>query len=519
MDRVNGTDWVDIGGGRRGFRSQNAAAGIPGTEVTDKILNDVQEEICAVIENSGFVLDPENQQQLWDALQSVAAPGFANRAAWLPVISVTTTAPPSDAVLGDTYIIPAGATGVWAGNQQKLAEWTGSAWRIVNTKGGHGVSLPDGRIFEKVGGVYIEKLALDSQSGKWRYAIAGGTATAITLTLTPVPQAYADGLVIRFKVAFTCQGASTINVNGLGAVALVRQGNGALERFDWFAGDVIEAVYVNGAFQLLNPAQMQFLTSAQGTATIFVRTDGNDNNDGSANTAAKAFATIDAAALYALRRFNTVTQTTVIQLGNAGSYDGCTIGGIANLRLRGDPANPSVYIVGGTRLNAIRLDYCPGFRIEGIKIRNGITTSTSSNGLLVGSGSNGYLVHCELDPVVYHLGYAHIAIADGAQLSWAGTIKFLRSAPIAIDVSMGGVFSGGAFADPATVQMGAGFNQETFIRVIGGRASILATTFVGANGGKRYDVSMNGAINTAGAGANFLPGDVAGVTATGGVYV
>ncbi|NVM42062.1 DUF2793 domain-containing protein, partial [Ochrobactrum intermedium] len=115
MDRVNGNDWVDIGGGRRGFRSQNAAAGVPGTEVTDKILNDWQEEICAVIENSGFVLDPENQQQLWEALQSIAAPGFANRAAWLPVISMTTTAPPNDAVLGDAYVIPAGASGTWTG--------------------------------------------------------------------------------------------------------------------------------------------------------------------------------------------------------------------------------------------------------------------------------------------------------------------------------------------------------------------------------------------------------------------
>ncbi|MCM0750480.1 hypothetical protein DEA98_00055 [Brucella pseudogrignonensis] len=118
MDRVNGANTVDIGSGRRGFRSQNAAAGIAGTEVTDKILNDVQEEICAVVENAGLVLDPENQQQLWEALQLIAAPGFANRVAWLPVISMTTTAPPNDAVLGDAYIIPAGATGVWSGNQQ-----------------------------------------------------------------------------------------------------------------------------------------------------------------------------------------------------------------------------------------------------------------------------------------------------------------------------------------------------------------------------------------------------------------
>ncbi|MRN48110.1 DUF2793 domain-containing protein, partial [Brucella sp. 10RB9212] len=250
MDRVNGTDWVDIGGGRRGFRSQNAAAGIPGTEVTDKILNDVQEEICAVIENSGFALDPQNQQQLWEALQSIAAPGFANRAAWLPVISLTITAPPNDAVLGDAYVIPAGASGAWAGNQQKLAEWTGRSWRIVNTKDGHGVSLPDGRVFEKIAGTYIEKLALDVQGSQWSYAVAGGSANALTATLSPIPQSLAVGMAIRVKIAQTNSGPATLNVNGLGAKPIRKADGGATEALDLLSGAIVELNYDGAAWQI-----------------------------------------------------------------------------------------------------------------------------------------------------------------------------------------------------------------------------------------------------------------------------
>lgn len=243
MDRVNGTDWVDIGGGRRGFRSQNAAAGIPGTEVTDKILNDVQEEICAVIENAGFELDPLNQQQLWEALQSIAAPGFANRSAWLPVLSVTTTAPPNGATIGDAYIIPAGATGAWAGNSQKLAEWTGSRWRIVATKDGHGVSLPDGRVYERIDGVYVEKLALDVQSGRWNFAVVGGSAAAMTGALPVVPAQLYDGLSVIIRPNFAPSAGTTFNLNGMGAKAISGADGTAVRSGDMLANIPVLLIY------------------------------------------------------------------------------------------------------------------------------------------------------------------------------------------------------------------------------------------------------------------------------------
>lgn len=54
MDRVNGQDWIDIGGGKRGFRDRNDDAAVAGTEITAAWLNGVQEEAMCLIEKSGF---------------------------------------------------------------------------------------------------------------------------------------------------------------------------------------------------------------------------------------------------------------------------------------------------------------------------------------------------------------------------------------------------------------------------------------------------------------------------------
>lgn len=40
------------------------------------------------------------------------------------------TAPPGSPAAGDRYIIPSGATGVWAGQTNKVAEWNGSSWDL-----------------------------------------------------------------------------------------------------------------------------------------------------------------------------------------------------------------------------------------------------------------------------------------------------------------------------------------------------------------------------------------------------
>ena len=103
MERVNGQDWVDIGAGKRGFRSQNAGAGVPGTEVTAAFLNSLQEELAAIIEFKGGGLNEADRAQISKMLwwmrrkgDYVSANGTAN------AITVTLDPAPAGYVLGMT---------------------------------------------------------------------------------------------------------------------------------------------------------------------------------------------------------------------------------------------------------------------------------------------------------------------------------------------------------------------------------------------------------------------------------
>lgn len=70
MDRIDHPTAVDIGGGRRGFRSKDTVAGVPGTVVTATHLNAGQEELLAVIEKSGLVPSGAVLNQLLQAIRS-----------------------------------------------------------------------------------------------------------------------------------------------------------------------------------------------------------------------------------------------------------------------------------------------------------------------------------------------------------------------------------------------------------------------------------------------------------------
>jgi hypothetical protein len=49
---------------------------------------------------------------------------------WVRALSITTTTPPSSPAAGDTYIVPAGATGAWADQTNKLAHYYGGGWKF-----------------------------------------------------------------------------------------------------------------------------------------------------------------------------------------------------------------------------------------------------------------------------------------------------------------------------------------------------------------------------------------------------
>lgn len=110
MDRINGANTVDIGGGKRGFRKKNKAAGLSGTEVTEVFMNNLQEENLALIEGTGQVASDADQKQVFRAVRS-------QKANWMGVFAGTanglTAAPtPTFAALADLVGVPlSGITG------------------------------------------------------------------------------------------------------------------------------------------------------------------------------------------------------------------------------------------------------------------------------------------------------------------------------------------------------------------------------------------------------------------------
>ena len=112
------------------------------------------------------------------------------------------------------------------------------------------------------------------QSGLSSYAIDAGTANTYVVTLSPAITAYTDGVKIRFRALTANTGAATLNVNGLGAVAVVGGAHSALVGGEIIAGGYCEAEY-NGAlskFVLLEctgaPLQVAAATASQHAAQL-----------------------------------------------------------------------------------------------------------------------------------------------------------------------------------------------------------------------------------------------------------
>lgn len=84
------------------------------------------------------------------------------------------------------------------------------------------------------------------------YAADAGSNDTYAITVTPAPTAYATGQVFTFKANTANTGASTLNVNSLGAKTIVKDGNVALEDNDIKANQNVIVQYDGTNMQLLS---------------------------------------------------------------------------------------------------------------------------------------------------------------------------------------------------------------------------------------------------------------------------
>jgi hypothetical protein len=300
------------------------------------------------------------------------------------------------------------------------------------------------------------------------------------------------------------------------SVAGTAAGGGIAPTYCWDTVNNIQwACVISG------PAATAFWVPASGifpiSRTIWIRTDGNDANNGSANNSANAVLTFTRA--FALAGQSYVPGGSVaIQMGNTGTYVAASPPNGLNtpLSIIGDAANQDSYIIAGagTNTGVIIVQNGTNVTFNGCRLNN---NNNVTNLLAVLNGGSVTLSNVTAAATGTGNTQAAILTFPGGSITLGSGNKcvsnfgwYLLARGGAITVNSG-----------VTVTMSGtpAFATATVASIDGGQLLAAGSTWSGGVTATRYSATVNGIIDTGSGGANFFPGTGAGSTATGGQYV
>lgn len=104
------------------------------------------------------------------------------------------------------------------------------------------------------------------QKSSLTFALASGTPNALLINLSPAISAYVPGQMLSFQAAQANSGAITINVNGLGARSIKKNGSSDLAANDLKPGQMVAIIYDGVNFQMIS----QLGNTAGGSVSLSV---------------------------------------------------------------------------------------------------------------------------------------------------------------------------------------------------------------------------------------------------------
>ncbi len=340
------------------------------------------------------------------------------------------------------------------------------------------------------------------------------TPNTITAVFSPALTSLIEGDFLAVKINNTNTGATTMVVNALPVLPVYRNDGLPVVPRDLLKNEVILFEFHGTYYQCMSFLPSQFRLNAD--LTLYVRTDGNDANNGSANDAAHAFKTIAACISYVKSNFAIAGRTVTIQLGIAGSYDPINVDTVPNGRIvvRGDPNNQDSYVIpiAGSQMCV----YCGGSNLGVIGVYLSNTSGVYSH-VVAAFGGQIALTNVTFAGAAT-TGNGVTAFSTG-EVTLAGTIKFQVNMQAALG-AFGGSITAGNWSCNIQCLGGPNFATAFAASSLCGLITLTYgwTAFSGAATGPSYLASANGIINTFGGGSNYLPGNQPGYTATGGWY-
>ncbi|WP_411034475.1 DUF2793 domain-containing protein [Shinella sp. BYT-45] len=429
----------------------------------------------------------------------------------LTVLSRAVASPPSSPAGGDRYIVPAGATGVWAGRTKMVAAWQDGAWTFYMPRDGWlAYALDENRMLAfKAGGWTLAAfdVAIPDRVG----INATADATNRLAVAAPASLFTNEGAGHQIKVNKANPGdtASLLFQTGWsGRAEMGLAGSDAFRvKVSADGASFTDAMVVDQATGRVSfPAGVLGLRpQLAANRTYHVAPGGSDGNDGL--TAGTPFASLQRA-IDAAHALDCAGHDVTIQLA-AGSYAGAAVTrplvGGGTLFIRGNETAPASVVL------STGLAFANGAqaRVSGVRIS---IAADLIHGLSAGNG------------VSLRIGKVEFGTVG------ANADHIFADAPCHIVLESDYTISGGARRH---INVGAGLltganrtvtltGTPAFVQFIaassGGTVSLSNPAIVGGATGSRYIAETNGVINTFGKAAAFLPGSTAGTTLSGGVY-
>jgi len=238
--------------------------------------------------------------------------------------------------------------------------------------------------------------------------------------------------------------------------------------------------------------------------TYYVRTDGNDNNTGLANTSGGAFLTVQAA-INATAALDLQIYDVTIQIAD-GTYTGGVVVngpwlGSGTVTIQGNNGTPSNVILSTGSSDAISVRNGGRLTVRDMKIQN------TSGSFLIYAQSNGYIDYGNI--VFGAATVAHVRTLDGGAVSCS--VNYTIAAGSGRHWSASGP---GAVIRcqnrTITISGTPAFSVAFAEGIVGGQVIVNSDTFSGSATGSRYSANSMGMVYTGGAGTTYLPGDSAG---------
>ena len=429
------------------------------------------------------------------------------------------TEPPSDPAEGERYIVPAGATGAWSGQEAAVAAFQDGDWSFLRPAQGWLA--------------WIEKsmsLAV-FRGGLWQPATLAATpdrlgvnASADEVNRLSVASAATllnhDGHGHQLKLNKAASGETASLLFQTGFSRRAEMGTAGDDDFrikisadgsSW--RDAIVIAGATGAVRLPNTRPAPSRERLVADRVYHVRADGSDANDGLADTPERAWRSVQHAIDSVYGTIDLGPHHVTIQLGD-GVYNGSILVqsphvGAGTITLAGNATAPQNTIVARTTgAAAVMVTGNAVLGLRDLELRsNGNTLIASLGGQIhLGSGlrfavnANGAHMLAQVNGLI-NASNASYTVLGNAAFHWRALLGGIVSVSGARPDVTGRAFSG-AFAQAERL----------------GMVSALGASFNGTATGKRYVASLNGLVFTGTGDETVLPGSAAGTVETGGWY-